>query len=69
MLVVFGLQNLHYIIFNKNRFSSINESRSMNPSVYTENDRITILAFKKQHIEIKSSTETNQYIEPDYLEN
>lgn len=50
-------------------FSSINESRSMNPSVYTENDRITILAFKKQHIEIKSSTETNQYIEPDYLEN
>lgn len=52
-----------YNFLKRTGFSSINESRSL-----VQEDRITVVAFKKYPIEIKSSPETEKYIEPDYLE-
>jgi len=52
-----------YNFLTRTGFSSINESRSL-----VQGDRITVVAFKKYPIEIKSSPETEKYIEPDYLE-
>lgn len=49
-------------------FSSISESKSRNNTAFSENDRITLLAFKNKPIEILSSPETNEYIESDYSE-
>ncbi|KEK23115.1 class I SAM-dependent methyltransferase [Bacillus gaemokensis] len=52
-----------YNFLTRTGFSSINESRSL-----VQGDRVTVVAFKKCPIEIKSSPETERYIEPDYLE-
>lgn len=49
-------------------FSSISKSRNENKPAFTENDRITLLAFKKKPIEIISSPITNQYLEREYSE-
>lgn len=52
-----------YNFLTRTGFSSISKSRSENKPAFTENDRITLLAFKKKPIEIISSPVTNQYLE------